>query len=513
LSGFPQEKEFGEDAHGKRVFYLQRFFLEYLKSKKFFQVFVAPPCSTELRWVIFFLCIGGTGSTGSQGLVTMVGNLVQTQQPGCDNRWQRAKARTLKILELLFGSRLETLQGVAFRLWDGTLWPPESPAQTILVLTHPRSLRNMLLGASEAKFGASFLQGDFDVIGPMEPMFALADELAKRLTSPLLRVQLALLAAKLPAEKNASSPKVSPPKLTGRKHSLERDREAVSYHYDHSDQFFSLWLDSQMVYSCAYFRTGEETLDQAQAQKLQYICRKLRLSPGQRFLDIGCGWGSLIMHAARFFGVQALGITLSKNQVLWAQKEIKKRGLEDRCRVQLCDYREVEGENQWDAIASVGMVEHVGTALLPTYFATAYRLLRPGGVFLNHGIAAGLHGIPQTGTGFVETYVFPDGELAPISVSLRAAEEAGFEIRDLESLREHYMRTMRMWLGRLEERKQEAVACVGEVAYRKWRLFMSGSAYAFCQGKLNIYQALLLKGRGGPSGLPLTREDWYQDGK
>ncbi|CAF0700154.1 SAM-dependent methyltransferase [Candidatus Methylacidithermus pantelleriae] len=399
---------------------------------------------------------------------------------------------------------------IGFRLWDGTLWPSGVNLDVTIVLTHPGSLRKMLLWANDVRLGEAFLRRDFDVEGSLEPIFVLADRLAQKLIRPSVRLRLALLLLGLPRDENPETTPISRPRLMGMQHSLQRDREAIAYHYDVSNEFFSLWLDSQMVYSCAYFQRGTESLDEAQRQKLDYVCRKLRLRPGQRFLDIGCGWGSLVLHAAANYGVEALGITLSSQQQLWAQEEIRKRGLERVCRVELCDYRELKGEAQWDAIASVGMVEHVGAQLLPTYFACAYRLLKRGGVFLNHGIAVGVHDIPQKGPGFVDTYIFPDGELSPLPTTLQAAEKAGFEIRDVESLREHYMRTMRLWLERMEAKRAEAIRYVGETNYRKWRLFMSGSAYAFSQGKLNLYQTLLYKGSGGPSSLPLTREDWYR---
>jgi cyclopropane-fatty-acyl-phospholipid synthase len=291
---------------------------------------------------------------------------------------------------------------------------------------------------------------------------------------------------------------------------VERDRQAVTYHYDVSNDFYALWLDRRMVYSCAYFQAPDDDLDTAQKRKLDYICRKLRLKPGQRLLDIGCGWGGLVLYAAQHYDVDATGITISGPQAALANERIAAAGLSEHCRVEARDYRELDDLQDYDALVSVGMFEHVGAAVLPAYFAQAGRLLKPGGVFLNHGIANRATDAPQRAPGFSDAYVFPDGELTPINVSLRAAEEAGFEVRDVESLREHYALTLRHWVRRLEAQHDQALKFVDEPTYRVWRLFMSGSAHGFASGRLNVYQALLARPDGqGRSGLPLTRDDLY----
>jgi cyclopropane-fatty-acyl-phospholipid synthase len=265
-----------------------------------------------------------------------------------------------------------------------------------------------------------------------------------------------------------------------------------------------------MVYSCGYFQSETDDLEAAQDHKLDYICRKLRLKPGQRLLDLGCGWGGLLVHAGRRFGATTTGITLSQPQADLAEARIAVAGLSDRCRVLVQDYRELDGGDCHDALASVGMFEHVGEALLPEYFARAHRLLKPGGVFLNHGIASRASEEPHHGPGFSETYVFPDGELLPINVTLRAAEGAGFEVRDVECLREHYALTLRHWVRRLEACHEDALAYVDEPTYRVWRLYMAGAAHAFATGRHNVYQTLLAKPDDvGRSSLPLTRADWY----
>lgn len=299
--------------------------------------------------------------------------------------------------------------------------------------------------------------------------------------------------------------------MRGRKHSRERDQQAISYHYDVSNRFYSLWLDEHMVYSCGYFRHADDDIDGAQVAKLDHICRKLRLAPGERFLDIGCGWGALVMHAAKEFGAEAVGITLSERQFELARERIEEAGLQDSCRVELMDYRDAASLGTFDKIASVGMFEHVGEAMLRTYFEAAFDVLRAGGLFLNHGIS---HTVGpehrRRGPSFGDVYVFPDGELVPISHALSVAEETGFEVRDVESLREHYAETLRHWVRRLEAAESEVIAEVGEEKFRVWRLFMAASANGFASGRLNVYQALLSKRcADGRCELPLTREDLY----
>jgi cyclopropane-fatty-acyl-phospholipid synthase len=277
-----------------------------------------------------------------------------------------------------------------------------------------------------------------------------------------------------------------------------------------------------MVYSCAYLDTGEENIDAAQEAKLDYTCRKLRLKPGESLLDIGCGWGSLVLYAAERYGVKATGITLSEPQATLARARIAEAGLTDRCHIEVQDYRDLLQRAVFDKVVSVGMFEHVGRAKLPTYFSQAYRLTRPGGLFLNHGIitlssrSAPLRVVEKTlspRTSFIQRYVFPDGELVSPAEVLRFAEAAGFETRDVESLREHYALTLRRWVRRLEARDEEAAQIAGEQAYRVWRLYMAASARAFAVGRIGIIQALFSKiGEDGLSNLPLARKDLYRPG-
>jgi len=416
--------------------------------------------------------------------------------------------QTLHLLDRIFTTPATINVGV--RLWDGTLWPSSTPRPATIVLKHPGALREMFLSGTEVGLGEAFLYDDFDVEGDIETVFELAEALSKLSTSRLWKLEIAGDLLHLPAGQKHQHGKRGRAKLKGKRHTAHRDSQAIAYHYDVSNDFYSLWLDRRMVYSCAYFTTVDDDLDTAQEHKLDAICRKLRLHPGQRLLDVGCGWGGLVMHAAQHYGVDATGITLSQPQADLASARIADAGLADQCRVVVQDYRAVDGSEGYDALVSVGMFEHVGMAMLPTYFSQAWQLLKPGGVFLNHGIANRAADMGVRGPTFSNTYVFPDGELVPINITLHAAEESGFEVRDVESLREHYALTLRHWVRRLEEQHDEALQFVDEPTYRVWRLFMSGSAYGFTSGGLNVYQALLSRpDANGHSGLPLTRADWY----
>jgi len=393
------------------------------------------------------------------------------------------------------------------RLWDGTTWGTEKQPRFTLVLKHPGALPAMFVSPSELTLGEAYIYDDFDIEGDIEAALDLAEYLLAQERSLGESFDLNQRLQKLAAsDRPRAGPR--PIQLWGSVHSKDRDRQAVTYHYDLPAEFYALWLDPRMVYSCAYFATPEEDLDTAQKRKLDYLCRKLRLRPGERLLDIGCGWGGLIMHAAAHYGVQAVGNTLSVPQAEVARQRVRESGLNDRCRVEVSDYRDIDQDQPYDKIVSVGMFEHVGEALLPEYFRRAWDLLRPGGIFLNHGIAYSAT-YRRRGPSFTDRYVFPDSELVPISTSLRAAELSGFEVRDVESLREHYGLTLHHWLGRLEAHAEDVRRITDDTTYRIWRLYMAGSAHGFRSGRLNLYQTLLAKPRHGESRLPLTREDWY----
>jgi cyclopropane-fatty-acyl-phospholipid synthase len=416
--------------------------------------------------------------------------------------------QTFVLLEKVFSS--EVTEKVGIRLWNGTSWPDDKKRPAMIVLKHPGALRNMFLPGNEVGLGEAYLRDDFDIEGDIETVFEIVETLTQKAARGLRNLEIAWGLLRLPGGNKKTSAKRNRARLTGKPHSLERDRQAIAYHYNVSNQFFALWLDKNLVYSCAYFISPDDDLDTAQDQKLDYICRKLRLKPKQRLLDVGCGWGGLVMHAAKHYKVDATGITLSQPQADLANKRIEKVGLVDQCRVYVQDYRQTASFEEYDALVSVGMFEHVGASLLSTYFSQAFQLLKPGGVFLNHGIAKRATDKPRREPTFSETYVFPDGEVVPIHVTLRAAEKAGFEVRDVESLREHYALTLRNWVDRLETNHEQAIQFVKESTYRIWRLFMSGSAYGFSTGFNNVYQTLLVKpNERGKSGLPLTRRDWY----
>lgn len=396
------------------------------------------------------------------------------------------------------------------RLWNGESWEAETGLEPrfTLVLTHPGALRKMFWPLNELSLGEAYIHDDFDIEGDIESAFGIADYLLSSSRGLKEKIRLAAHIFSIPAYNRRIDSRRFP-KLSGERHSRDRDRRAVTYHYDTSNDFFRCFLDSRMVYSCAYFRNLQDTLDAAQERKLDHICRKLRLKPGDRLLDIGCGWGGLVMHAAARYGAEAVGITVSDEQANLARERIGKAGLGRRCRVEVADYRDFQKNEGFQKIVSVGMFEHVGEAKLPEYFSKSWNLLSPGGHFLNHGIS---HEISRHGGGgpsFTDRYVFPDGELIPICTTLRVAEETGFEVRDVESLREHYALTLRHWVRNLEERRDTALTHVNETTWRIWRLYMAGSAHGFKSGRLNVYQSLLVKPDRGESGLPLTRDDWY----
>lgn len=373
------------------------------------------------------------------------------------------------------------------RAWEGTEFGPADAASTVVLKT-PGALRALMLPPSDLRAGEAYLDDDVDIEGDVIALLEWAAGLETLRRKPLTAWRLARQLRRLPAERG--SDRAGRPSFSGRLHSLRRDREAVSYHYDTGNDFYSLFLGDTMAYSCAYFLDPAEPLDTAQRRKLDVICRKLELTPGTSFLDIGCGWGSLAVHAATNYGADVTAVTISEEQAAYARRWAKEAGVGDRVNVIRADYREIGG--RYDAIASIGMHEHVGRAKLPEYFSHVHELMAPGGQFLNHGITTrDRHRSRRKPKTFVSTYVFPDGELVPIDHVVGAAEEQGFEVRDLESLRMSYAQTLRRWVTALEEHHDDAVEATSERTYRIWRVYMAGSSVAFARGGIGVYQSIL----------------------
>jgi len=404
------------------------------------------------------------------------------------------------------------------RLWNGQTIPAatNSAPRFTLVLNHPGALRRLVWPPTSAALGEAFVRGDFDIEGDLIAAIGLGDGLLEAPLSIPEWLAFLLELLRLPSDHDNSRSELAPPSLRGSLHSRMRDRAAIRHHYDLSNEFYSLWLDSRMVYSCAYFPTGQEDIEAAQELKLDLICRKLRLQAGDTLLDIGCGWGGLVMFAAEKHQVKALGITLSEKQACFGRERIRAAGLDGHAKVECQDFRDVRGRT-FDKMVSVGMAEHVGRKNLPSYFAHAYDLLKPGGVFLNHAMADQRSAAPVRWltkivgrSAFIKRHIFPDFEVVPLDFSLRCAENTGFEIRDMENLREHYVQTLRQWITKLEARRGEALRFVDERVYRAWRLYLAMVAYSFQVGWLNLSQVLFVKrDSAGNSGMPRTRMDWY----
>ena len=393
-------------------------------------------------------------------------------------------------LEKLFdGLRADVTIPLRVVLWNGREFNLSGHPTVTIHVPNPSALR-YFVPPDLLKLGEAFVEGHIRVEGPVHELFRVAERLASSA---------------------AATTRSRFHRFTH--HSHQRDRKAVEYHYDVSNDFFSLFLDRNMVYSCAYYRSERDSLETAQEQKLDHILNKLMLKPGERFLDIGCGWGALILRAAAKYGAIATGITLSKNQFEHVGERIEAEGLKGVCRVQLGDYRDRPEIASFDKIASVGMFEHVGLKNLPMYFRKIRSLLAEDGLVLNHGITTSDVDSHEHGSGageFIDRYVFPDGELPHISLALKEMSAAGLEVTDAESLRRHYALTCREWADRLEANRDRAIAIVGERRFRIWEIYLAGCAHAFSHGWINIYQILACKAQSAPaSPLPLTREYVY----
>ncbi|MHB1352781.1 MAG: class I SAM-dependent methyltransferase [Thiobacillus sp.] len=379
---------------------------------------------------------------------------------------------------------------LSVEFWNGQK-VGRTPAAVRVRLHEARSLR-AIAHPSLGALARAYVEGQIDLEGDLHDILALGDRLCK-VCDP----------------KGESGVE----RWKWWRHTRSRDRRNIQYHYDVSNDFYGLWLDPRRVYSCAYFRSPDMDLEAAQEAKLEHICRKLDLRPGERFLDIGCGWGGLLLHAAERHGVQGVGITLSDDQHRYVSDLVARRGLADRVDVRRMDYRDVPEHGAYDKIASVGMFEHVGRVNLVTYFDKINALLRPGGLVLNHGITAAAPGSAGLGGGiaeFIDDYVFPGGELVHVSDVFRAAADSGLECLDAENLRSHYGKTLWHWVNRLEQHADAARWLIGEQKYRIWRIYMAGSAHAFECGWMELWQLLAGKAeRGSQPNYPFTRDFMY----
>jgi cyclopropane-fatty-acyl-phospholipid synthase len=408
-----------------------------------------------------------------------------------------------RALEAVLGPDLP----IAARAYDGSrLGPADAPAT--LLIRSPNVFRRLVTAPGELGLGRAYVADELDVDGDIyAALAALRDRIpalrafGARQWADMLRLAGSSLA------RSGLKPLPIPPEeahLRGVRHSRERDAAAIAHHYDVSNAFYRIVLGPSMTYSCAVWEDEGVTLEDAQAAKYELVSRKLGLEPGMRLLDVGCGWGGMVLHAAANHGVRAVGVTLSRAQAEWAEKAVAEAGLPDRIEIRYGDYREVR-DGPFDAISSIGMFEHVGLSQLRVYFGGLRRLLRPGGRLLNHGISRP----PNAGRtrfqpdSFIDRYVFPDGELHEVGSVVSTMQRTGFEVRHVESLREHYAITLRAWVRNLEASWDEAVAEVGRGRARVWRLYMAASALNFEAGRTQVHQVLAVRSDGDRSGLPL----------
>ncbi|WAZ22218.1 cyclopropane-fatty-acyl-phospholipid synthase family protein [Streptomyces cinnabarinus] len=425
-----------------------------------------------------------------------------------------AAVRLKGLVEQLVGAPLP----VRVRAWDGSQAGP--PGAPVLVVRNRRAVRRLLWRPGELGLARAWVAGDLDIEGDLYAGLDLLSGLiwergedTRSLTEALRDPEVRSAVRGLFAMARSPLPPAPPEEEVRRRghlHTKRTDRRAISHHYDVGNDFYEIVLGPSMVYSCAYWQTPDSTLEAAQHDKLDLVCRKLGLEPGVRLLDVGCGWGSLAAHAARRYGVHVVGITLSQEQAAYARKRAADEGLTDRIEIRVQDYRDVM-DGPYDAISSIGMAEHVGADRYLEYATDLHRLLEPGGRLLNHQIARR----PQRDEStyhvdeFIDAYVFPDGELQPIGVTVGQLERAGFEVRDVESIREHYALTLRHWVARLEDDWPRAVRLTSPGRARVWRLYMAASALAFEHNQIGVNQVLAVRTPGsGASGMPLRSRTW-----
>ncbi|MCX5045439.1 cyclopropane-fatty-acyl-phospholipid synthase family protein [Aldersonia sp. NBC_00410] len=400
------------------------------------------------------------------------------------------------------------------RGWDGSVHgPSEAPWQ--LNLVNRRGLRRLLWAPNDLGFARAYVSGDIDIEGDLLAGLDALERVSDPSRGPGVRIDaqtkkaLVIAALRLGIIGPPPKPPAEEAKLArGNRHEKARDAAAISHHYDVGNDFYRLVLGESMTYSCAYWPHHDVDLEQAQFAKCDLVARKLGLRAGMRVLDVGCGWGTFALHAARNYGVQVVGVTLSHEQADYARKRMVEEGVGESVQIRVQDYRDVD-DGPYDAISSIGMAEHVGVAMLPRYSADLFALLEPGGRLLNHAISR-RPGKPNTfsKTSFIDRYVFPDGEIEPLSTMIEALEGAGFEVRDVESLREHYALTLRAWVANLEANWDQAVRLSSAGRARVWRMYMAGAALSFSGNRLGINQVLAVKcAERGRSGMPATRTE------
>ncbi|MCX5363017.1 cyclopropane-fatty-acyl-phospholipid synthase family protein [Streptomyces sp. NBC_00124] len=425
-----------------------------------------------------------------------------------------AALRLKNLLEQLLGVPLP----VRIRAWDGSQAGP--PGAPVLVVRNRRAVRRLLFKPGELGLARAWVAGDLDIDGDLYTALGLIsglvwerDEgsrsLSEALRDPQVRAAVRGL-VKLGGVPLPPAPPREEVRRRGHLHTKRTDRRAVSHHYDVGNDFYEIVLGPSMVYSCAYWESPHGTLEAAQHDKLELVCRKLGLTPGQRLLDVGCGWGSLAIHAAREHGVSVVGVTLSQEQASYARKRVAGEGLTDRVEIRVQDYRDVT-DGPYDAIASIGMAEHVGADRYLEYARDLYALLKPGGRLLNHQIARRPERDETTYRvdAFIDAYVFPDGELAPLGTTVTQLERAGLEARDVESIREHYGLTLRRWVANLEADRSRAQRIAGPGRARVWLLYMAACALAFERNRIGVNQVLAVRPpESGTSGLPLRARTW-----
>lgn len=411
---------------------------------------------------------------------------------------------TARALDRVADGRLRSLP-VSVRFWDGSTLVAQGAQMHAPVATlAPEALRHFVREPNQLGLARAWVSGALDIDGDLEQVLRARDELREISLSPADRIRLGWAIARMAGPsvlRRASIPTIEAGRGQG-SHSIAEDRKSVRHHYDVSNNFYRLILGPTMTYSCAYFGSLEDTLEAAQEQKHDLVARKLRLGPGDRMLDIGCGWGSMLMHAAARHGVRAVGITLSEPQAELARSRIREAGLSELVEVRVADYREIR-DGPFDKVVSIGMYEHVGRGELGRYASVVHDLLRPGGLFLNHGIAR-LTSPPPRGDTFISRYIFPGGELHPVAEIISSMQTAGLEVRDLESLREHYPLTLRRWAVNLQAHQDEAIKIAGSERERAWRVYLLASAQAFESGEITVYQVLGAK-LGASHDLPLQR--------